>query len=189
MRRHAFQGGSEALTKLLEEWERWAAELLESHISYPVLCYFRSQHTNQSWLSGLCAVLDVCALVVAAVGNGPARQAQLTFAMARHALVDLSQVFDLQPVTAPADRLTPEQFNRIHDLLCQAGTRVSREPGAWTRLSQMRAMYEPQGAALARHLSMDLPPFVPPEARRDNWETVARMRALLEAAEEDHHIF
>ncbi len=192
MRRHAFEGGSEALTKLLEEWERWAAELLESHISYPVLCYFRSQHTNQSWLGGLCAVLDVCALVVAAVGDGPARQAQLTFAMARHALVDLSQVFDLHPAIAPTDRLSPEQFSRIHDLLCQAGTRVSRDPGAWTRLSEMRKMYEPQAAALGKHLSMDLPPFVSAQTRRDNWETVARMRALVEAAtgaEEDHHIF
>src|SRR5277367_1777742 len=98
LRRHTFDGGEAAISLLLEEWERWAAELMESHISYPLLCYFRSQHTNQSWLSALTAVLDACALLVAGVQGHPARQAQLTFAMARHALVDLSQVFSQAPV-------------------------------------------------------------------------------------------
>ena len=53
MRRHSFEGAEQALSVLLIEWERWSAELLESHISYPQLCYFRSQHTSQSWLSAL----------------------------------------------------------------------------------------------------------------------------------------
>ncbi len=80
------------------EWERWSAELLESHISYPLLCYFRSQHNNQSWISALTAILDTSALLIAGVRGHEARQAQLTFAMARHALVDLAQIFSLAPV-------------------------------------------------------------------------------------------
>ncbi len=40
------------LDEVLREWERWAAELLEAQISYPVLTFFRSQHSNQSWLGG-----------------------------------------------------------------------------------------------------------------------------------------
>ncbi len=98
MRRHAYEGGESALAVLLVEWERWSAELLESHISYPLLCYFRSQHNNQSWLSALTAVLDASALLIAGVQGSEARQAQLTFAMARHALVDLAQIFSLDPV-------------------------------------------------------------------------------------------
>ena len=93
------------ITSLLEEWERWAAELMESHISYPLLCYFRSQHTNQSWLSALTAILDASALLIAGVQGHPSRQAQLTFAMARHALVDLSQVFSQAPAKDMKDRL------------------------------------------------------------------------------------
>jgi hypothetical protein len=93
LRRHSYEGGDAALSLLLVEWERWSAELLESHISYPLLCYFRSQHTNQSWISALTAVLDTTALLIAGVQGHEARQAQLTFAMARHALVDLSQIF------------------------------------------------------------------------------------------------
>ncbi len=211
MRRHAFDGGSDALVSLLEEWERWAAELLESHISYPLLCYFRSQHTNQSWLGALCAVLDTCALMVASVQDMPGRQAQLTFAMARHAVVDLTQVFDLHPAPPKHDRLSPEAFKQLHDLLCQAGTRVARDTGSLDRLNTMRAMYEPYVAALGRHLSMDLPPFISARPRRDNWQTVAQLQKATQTAapvpeaveqakvhatgghahahEDDHHIF
>ena len=89
LRRHAYEGGEADLIALLAEWERWSAEILESHISYPLLCYYRSQHDNQSWLSALVAVLDACALLITTVEGPGARQAQLTFAMARHALVDL----------------------------------------------------------------------------------------------------
>ena len=203
MRRHAFPGGADALVKLLEEWERWAAELLESHISYPLLCLFRSQHTNQSWLSALCAVLDTCALMVASVQDLPGRQAQLTFAMARHAVVDLSQVFDLEPMPPKQDRLPPGAFTQLHDLLCQAGTRVCRDPGSLARLNEMRALYEPYVETLCRHLAMDLPPFVADRPRRDNWQTVAQVSHATQVAasreplhhghaereEEEHHIF
>ena len=203
MRRHAFDGGSLALTQLLEEWERWSAELLESHISYPLLCFFRSQHTNQSWLAALCAVLDTCALMVASVQDLPGRQAQLTFAMARHAVVDLSQVFNLKPVSPTQDRLPPGAFTQLHDLLCQAGVRVAQDPGSLARLNEMRAMYEPYVECLRRHLSMDLPPFVPDRPRRDNWQTVARVGQATQVApthaaassplavehEEETHIF
>jgi hypothetical protein len=95
MRRHSYHGAEQALSQLLVEWERWSAELLESHISYPLLCYFRSQHNNQSWIGALTAILDTSALLIAGVRGHEARQAQLTFAMARHAMVDLSQIFTL----------------------------------------------------------------------------------------------
>jgi hypothetical protein len=209
MRRHAFEGGGDALTTLLEEWERWAAELLESHISYPLLCYFRSQHTNQSWLSALCAVLDTCALMVASVQDLPGRQAQLTFAMARHAVVDLSQVFHLEPVAPRQDRLPPGAFAHLHDLLCQAGTRVARDAGSLERLNEMRSLYEPYVECLGRFLAMELPPFIAERPRRDNWQTVARLQQATQVAamheqqhtryvgsaqapetdEEEHHIF
>ena len=203
MRRHAFPGGADALIVLLEEWERWSAELLESHISYPLLCFFRSQHTNQSWLGALCAVLDTCALLVAAVQEHPARQPQLTFAMARHAVVDLSQVYHLEPTAPRENRLTPGSFALLHELLCQAGTRVASDAGSLERLDSMRALYEPYVETLSRHLSMPLPPFVSARPRRNNWQTVAEVRSATEAQpsaqgmradaathdEEEHHIF
>jgi hypothetical protein len=53
-----------SLDEWLRDWEMWAADLMESHLSYPVLCFFRSQHDNQSWLAALSTVLDVCSLVM-----------------------------------------------------------------------------------------------------------------------------
>jgi hypothetical protein len=50
-----------ALLRVLAEWEQWSAQLLESHLSYPVLAYFRSQHDNQSWVAALTMILDACA--------------------------------------------------------------------------------------------------------------------------------
>ena len=96
LRRHSGSTGELALQTLLVEWERWSAELLESHISYPQLCFFRSQHDNQSWLSALVAMLDTCAVLIATVEGDAARQAQLTFVMARHAVLDLAHIFGLK---------------------------------------------------------------------------------------------
>jgi hypothetical protein len=208
VRRHAFEGGPEVMIVLLEAWERWAAELLESHISYPLLCYFRSQHTNQSWLGALTAILDTCALMVSTVGDRTGRQAQLTFAMARHALVDLSQVFDLEPVAPSEDRLPDPSFRHLHDLLCQVGVRVSRDEASQVRLREMRALYEPYAECLSRHLDMAMPPFISDRPRKDNWMTVAKVSSEARAAalvlhprssappsasqareEEEHHIF
>ena len=203
MRRHSFSGGNDALNILLIEWERWSAELLESHISYPLLCYFRSQHSNQSWLGALTAVLDVCALMIAGVQEHAARQAQLTFAIARHALVDIAQIFSLPPATDMEDRLPPQRFEALYDMLCQSGIRVCRDGDSMERLNKMRKLYEGYSVALSRYLRMPLPPWVADHPHKDNWLSVARVRAETEAApvnvglnvapivitDEEHHIF
>ena len=202
LRRHSFDGGDEALTLLLEEWERWSAELLESHISYPLLCYFRSQHTHQSWISALTAILDTCALLIAGVQERPARQAQLTFAMARHALADLSQIFSLGPANNMPDRLPEQQFHALYDQLCETGMRLCRDPQSGERLTRLRQMYEGHAQTLSNYLCMPLPPWAPEHKRRDNWLLVATIRAEAEAAgnpkastsdsivlDEEHHAF
>jgi hypothetical protein len=182
LRRHSYQGGESALSLLLVEWERWSAELLESHISYPLLCYFRSQHTNQSWISALTAVLDTSALLIAGVQGHEARQAQLTFAMARHALVDLSQIFSLAPVNSAPDRLPTARYDRMYDLLCQSGVSVCRDLRSYERLSEMRALYEGYAATLSDYLRMPLPPWIADAPHKDNWLAVAKLRAQTEAA-------
>ncbi len=182
LRRHSYEGGDSALSLLLVEWERWSAELLESHISYPLLCYFRSQHTNQSWISALTAVLDTSALLIAGVRGHEARQAQLTFAMARHAMVDLSQIFSLTPINDAPDRLSCERYEKLYNLLCQSGVSVCRDGLSYERLRDMRALYEGYAVALSRHLYMPLPPWIADQPHKDNWLTVARLRAQTEAA-------
>lgn len=130
LRRHSYPNGKEALQDLLKEWERWSAELLESHLSYPVLAYFRSQHDNQSWIGSLTAILDVCALAIAGIEGACAKQAELTFAIARHAVVDLCQVFSAAPRPPQADRLPPDTLQKIRVKLAQHGTAIISTPEA-----------------------------------------------------------
>ena len=182
LRRHSYEGAESDLSMLLIEWERWSAELLESHISYPLLCYFRSQHTNQSWLGALTAMLDTSALLIAGIRGHEARQAQLTFAMARHALVDLSQVFSLDPKRDMPDRLPPERYDELYDMLCQSGVKVCRDGKSYDRLREMRALYEPYAEALGAYLRMSLPPWFTTHPHKDNWLAVAKLRAKTEAA-------
>ena len=183
MRRHAYEGADQALSLLLVEWERWSAELLESHISYPLLCYFRSQHSNQSWISALTAILDTSALLIAGVRGHEARQAQLTFAMARHAVVDLAQIFSLKPENGAPDRLPAERFDALYDMLCQNKISVCRDGKSIERLRQLRGLYEGYTLALGNYLRMPLPPWIAAEPHKDNWQTVAKVRAETEAAD------
>lgn len=182
MRRHSYEGAETALSLLLVEWERWSAELLESHISYPLLCYFRSQHSNQSWISALTSILDTSALLIAGVQGHEARQAQLTFAMARHALVDLSQIFSVPPVNDAPDRLPPERYEQLYKLLCQSGVSVCRDGRSMERLREMRSLYEGYAEGLGNYLQMSLPPWIATEPHKDNWQVVSKVRARTEAA-------
>ena len=182
LRRHSYPGGEMALSVLLTEWERWSAELLESHISYPQLCYFRSQHSNQSWLSALTAILDMSALMVAGIQGYEARQAQLTFAMARHAMVDLSQILSQRPLTDVPDRLPTERYEKLYELLSEGGVKVCRDGQSIERLREMRVLYEGYAEALSRYLHMPLPPWLADHPFRDNWLTVAKVRAKTDAA-------
>jgi hypothetical protein len=182
LRRHSYQGAEQQLSILLTEWERWSAELLESHISYPQLCYFRSQHSNQSWLAALTAILDTSALMVAGIRGYEARQAQLTFAMARHAMVDLSQILSQQPLTEAPDRLPAERYEKLYELLCESGVKVCRDGQSIERLREMRVLYEGYAEALSRFLHMSLPPWMADRPSKDNWLTVAKVRARTDAA-------
>jgi hypothetical protein len=208
LRRHAADGANDDLVTLLAEWERWSAEMLESHISYPLLCYFRSQHDNQSWLSAITAILDTCAVLLSIVECSACRQARLTFAMARHTVVDLLLVFDMQPVAmpkpaspgsaqpadAPTDvqtRLSEPELVRLTEVLCKAGYRLRLEPDRLALLRKLRWMYEGQVIALSRYLCMPLPPLVKDQPGRDTWMLVSNLLELYsvqpQTTDEDTH--
>ena len=191
LRRHSGPHGLDTLQSLLADWERWAAELLESHLSYPVLAYYRSQHDNQSWLMALTAILDACALVMMGLEGACKRQAELTFAIARHAVVDLAQVFHSPPRTPPEERLTHEQLRPLRSVLAQHGLRLNDDAASALRLAELRAMYEPYVHGLAYYFDLDLPLWLPEMRRLDNWQTSAWGRATghirdAQPAHDDH---
>jgi hypothetical protein len=183
--RHGYKGGEQDLIALLGEWERWSAELLETHISYPILCYYRSQHDNQSWLAALLAVLDACALLITNMDGPQVRQAQLTFAIGRHALIDLGHVFGLERNAAAhsgtmLERLPPEVFRQLCGTLGQTHLNLCGDPSARERLTAIRALYEPHAHALAEYLKLDLPLWIPEPKKGDPWKTVADLRMVAE---------
>ena len=163
----------ETVPGFLKDWERWCAELLEGHISYPQVAYFRSQHGKQSWVASLTAVLDVSALVMTGIRGIPQWQARMTFAIARHAAVDLTQV--LHASARPSPRMDPAQGDRLVAALEAAGLHFEQDD-ALRRLQRLRNLYEPFVAGLAAELAMDLPPWIRDGVLRDNWESTPKSK-------------
>jgi len=165
------------LDDIFRDWERWCADLLTSQISYPVLSFFRSQHSNQSWLSALTVMLDVTSLVMTGVEGIHPDQAKLTFAMARHAVVDLSQVVNAQYSPHDVDRLPAEDRHRLKTELAWRGVTLtavnavnSDKADVPDRLAELRDVYEPYLHALSRRLLMTLPPWIHKNRVKDNWQ-------------------
>jgi hypothetical protein len=159
------------LDQLFRDWERWAAEVLESHLSYPVLSFYRSQHSNQSWLGALTVVLDATALVIAGIEGMDNEQARRTFKMARHALVDLAQVVNARYNPTLAERLTPQDLAHIRSQLSGKGFQLRTDAAAEQKLSQLRAQYEPYAEGIARNLFISLPPWIRHDQIKDNWQS------------------
>jgi hypothetical protein len=165
-----------AVDPLLAEWERWSAQVLESHLSFPPLSFYRSQHDNQSWLAALTAILDTCALLMAGVEGADPYQARLTFAMARHALVDLALVFSTPPRPPESDRLPAEELPRLRTHLCGAGLKMRDGPAFERQLQELRELYEPFALALGEFFCFVVPPVWTQKPAVDNWQTSAWTR-------------
>jgi hypothetical protein len=147
---------------------------MESHLSYPALAYFRSQHDNQSWISSLTAILDVCSLAMVGLEGMCQYQARMTFAIARHALVDLSQVFAAPPEkNGRLNRLPPEVYAELRKAIVASGFVLADGDAATTELNRLRGLYEPYALSLAEYLRLDLPPWIKGGIAKDNWQTTA----------------
>jgi hypothetical protein len=176
LRRMAVPPDPVVLDQFLQEWEHWAADVLESHLSYPVLCFFRSQHEHVSWLASITMILDACSLLMvgveSAAGPLPTRQARLTFAMVRHAVGDLSQILYVAPRTAAPNRLTAADLQQVGALLADVGLELRSGAEAERSLAEVRRLYEPYVDALAERLLFTLPSWLP-STIADDWQTTA----------------
>ena len=167
-------GGWAALNDYLRGWEVWSAELMETHLSYPTLAYFRSQHVNQNWLSALVTILDASALAVAAAPKGTVEEARYTFAISRHAIADLAYTFRVKPAAEVPDRLPSADFDALLGELRATGVELGAQPDAIReRLERFRRLYEPYAEVLAQRVELRLPPWLAPESPTDNWLTTA----------------
>jgi Ion channel len=180
--RHAEGEGMENLHQLLERWEGWASEMVESHLSYPMLSYYRSQHDNQSWLAAMCAILDSCALLLVGLRDVKTFPARMAFATSRLALIELSRVFDIQPRAQPDARFPAFDFKAVSDELGKAGLFFS-DNDAEAKVAAFRATYEPFLVGLSDYLLLPLPGWLPTETL-DNWQNSPRGRRAKQLVED-----
>jgi hypothetical protein len=169
LKRLAARNELDALQPFLKDWEYWCSELLESHIAYPSVAFFRSQHQRQSWVSALTTILDLSALLEVGLEGVPTWQAHVTFAMARHTAVDLTQVLHAD-LDMAADRLSAAELEELRQQIESVGLKPARSPEADRRLLDLRRSYEPYVSGLARALMMPTPPWWHRHAVRDNWQ-------------------
>lgn len=171
LQRHAESDGLEKIDDLLRAWEVWGADLLESHLSYPMLAYYRSQHDDQSWLGALLAIMDTCALILVGVEDIKPLQARMTFAMARQVVLEMARSLGVSaPKKSESERLTEADYAKMITIFEEVGLRWNGGPGSPETLSAIRATYEPLAQGLGAYLLIPLPGWVASENASDHWE-------------------
>jgi hypothetical protein len=199
--RHAEADGLDRLNDLLREWEVWGAELLESHLSYPMLAYYRSQHGNQSWLAAIAAIMDCCGLILVGVKDLSPLQARMTFTMARQVLVEMARSFRIAPSRFDGgNRLPDEAYARMEDFFSKSKVAWSGGADARQALDALRATYEPLLDGLAKYLLLPLPGWLPQDDQADHWteghrgllarriiERLASRGSLIKSNEQQEH--
>ena len=191
LRRHGTERIRDGLSEYLRDWETWSGQLMETHLTYPFLCFFRSQHDNQSWLAAFTAILDTCALLIAYGKDELKWQGQLTFAICRHAVADLAQVLAVDSRMPETDRLPEQDLPKVRTLLVQCGVSGFTEE-ADAKLKELRLLYEPYLNGLSQRLLMPLPSWGVDMPVKENtvWARITSKAAKPEkhAQVETHHL-
>jgi hypothetical protein len=176
--------GKDGWSRELGFWEQWMGQVLENQISFPMLAHFRSQHSNQSWLTALIAMTDAAAVMTLCSRDEMRSQAELAFAMGRHTIDDLSTVYRLHPI-AKGDRLPTADFERLVRAVAPVSRNLDIERLPESALRDMRRTYEPQALALSEYFLMAVPPWIADENVREDWRVNAADRYRIPFAVSD----
>jgi hypothetical protein len=148
---YAVLGIQDDLAGLFKEWQEWSAEVLDSHLAYPLLAYFRSSHDMDSWVSSLGAVMDAGTLVLTTVEDGPAAWAKLSHTVGSHCIEDLWQYFELKSDGSVG--IERSEFDEVWERLQRAGYKLREADVAWRGFVQLRSQYASRVNALALHFA------------------------------------
>ena len=136
------------LPDMFGEWERWAAEVLDSHVAYPLLGFFRSSHDSLSWISALGTVLDTASLVMTTIEGIPRGHAELMTSVGSHLVEDITNLGFGHGSFDGIDRLA---FDAVYARLDRAGYRLAPVDHAWVAFSAAHATYAPGLEAMAAY--------------------------------------
>jgi hypothetical protein len=159
--RHQLVGLIDNLPHLFADWEQWAADVAESHTSYPSLLYLRSPRPQNSWVISLIAVMDAAALALAIDPDGAPIESRMVIRMGFTCLRDIAQVtgipFDPDPRPDDPIALPVEEFDAACGRLRDIGYPITRSlDDAWSHFRGWRVNYE--GVAYALASSLNAPP-------------------------------
>lgn len=142
------------LPELFRNWEHWSAEVLDSHVAYPLLGYFRSSHDNISWISALGAVLDSAALVVTTIEGVPRGQAEMLLRVGAHLVEDISNYVGQSHDGSAVD---VAGFETAYEHLARAGYALEPQERAWRAFERVRRTYAGRLDALAAYWATPAP--------------------------------
>ncbi|MGC1380133.1 MAG: potassium channel family protein [Candidatus Baltobacteraceae bacterium] len=128
------------LAPLMIDAQRWAAQVMESHLAYPVLAFFRSSHDDQSWIGTLGTLLDAATLMMTTIEDANDGQARIFYNVGRHATRDLSKYFQVG-ATEESAGIERAEFDHACDRLAAAGYRLHDRDEAWSRFAGLRSGY------------------------------------------------
>src|SRR6267142_999267 len=127
------------LGAVFDEWRQWSSMVLESHLAYPLLVYFRSSHDNEAWVNSFGAVMDAAILVMSTVEDGAIGPARLMFTVGNHLVEDLSWVFRFKSASYPI--VEQSEYVAAVALLTKAGYKVKDTEKGWKHFAQLRSKY------------------------------------------------
>lgn len=146
------------LEKTFDEWRVWSADVLESHLAYPVLNFFRSSHDNEAWLNSFGAVMDAAVLVLTTVDGGPVGPAHLMLKVGGHLVEDISWRRHYRGDGLPW--VERDDYDEARRRLCDAGYRVREGDAPWEEFSQRRGVYASPLIRMARELAVAPAPWI-----------------------------
>ncbi len=133
------RGLVQELSSTFNDWKRWAAAVLESHLAYPILFYFRSSHDNEAWIHSFGAMMDAATLCMTALDDDAQGTARLMFTVGNHLVEDMSWYFELQSSDHPY--IEREEFDVVLDRLEKFGYHIKPRDEAWAAFAKQRAKY------------------------------------------------
>ncbi len=163
LHRYSSPDRSDILRGNLRDAERWMAEILESHLSHPVLSFYRAQHSGQAWLVSLTMLLDCCALLIVGGHGLPAEQARLTYLMGVQLLKDLTRAIGILVDPNSPMRLPESDLPALVAAVAVAKLNLTLEPRATDELLRLVRQYDVYLYALSDWLVIPLPALIPPQ--------------------------
>ncbi|MFN2568758.1 MAG: ion channel [Candidatus Dormibacteria bacterium] len=129
------------LYSFFANWELWTAELLESHVSFPMLALFRSQHEGQSWITALGVVVDAATMMCALVPGADVREPYYLHRRGQRALTEIARRLHLRPATEAGPMVDRERFDVAYGRVVETGLPVRDADEAWELLKGYRSAY------------------------------------------------